>query len=32
MAMGCGWAVVSRLLIALLMIGLFAVWYFLLYR
>jgi uncharacterized protein YqgC (DUF456 family) len=32
MAMGCGWAVVSRLAIALLMIGLFAVWYFLLYR
>jgi hypothetical protein len=30
--MGCGWAVVSRLAIALVMIGLFAVWYFLLYR
>jgi uncharacterized protein YqgC (DUF456 family) len=32
MAMGCGWAVVSRLAIAIVMIGLFAVWYFLLYR
>jgi len=31
MALGCGWAVASRLLIALIMIVLFGVWYFLLY-
>lgn len=32
MAMGCGWAVVSRLAIALVMIGLAVMWYFALYR
>ena len=31
MAFGCGWAVFSRLIIALLMIALFIMWYFLLY-
>jgi uncharacterized protein YqgC (DUF456 family) len=31
MALGCGWAVASRLLVAVIMIGLFGVWYFLLY-
>ena len=31
MAMGCGWAVFARLLIALIMILLFIMWYFLLY-
>jgi hypothetical protein len=31
MAMGCGWAVFVRLLIALIMILLFIMWYFLLY-
>jgi uncharacterized protein YqgC (DUF456 family) len=31
MALGCGWAVGTRLLIAAIMIGLFGVWYFLLY-
>ncbi len=31
MALGCGWAVGSRLLIAAIMIGLFVMWYFLLY-
>jgi uncharacterized protein YqgC (DUF456 family) len=32
MAMGCGWAVISRLVIAGLMIALFVMWYFLLYQ
>ncbi len=32
MAMGCGWAVGARLLVATVMIGLFLVWYFLLYK
>ncbi len=31
MAMGCGWAVFARLIVASLMIGLFIMWYFLLY-
>ena len=31
MAMGCGWAVFTRLIIASLMIALFVMWYFLLY-
>ncbi len=31
MAMGCGWAVFARLLIALIMILMFVMWYFLLY-
>ena len=31
MAMGCGWAVFARLLIALVMILLFIMWYFMLY-
>jgi len=31
MAMGCGWAVAARAVIALVMIALFGVWYFLLY-
>jgi len=31
MAMGCGWAVFARLLIALIMILLFIMWYFMLY-
>jgi hypothetical protein len=31
MAAGCGWAVAARALIALVMITLFGVWYFLLY-
>ena len=31
MAVGCGWAVAVRVLIALVMIALFAMWYFLLY-
>jgi uncharacterized protein YqgC (DUF456 family) len=32
MAMGCGWAVVARLVIALMMISLFVMWYFMLYE
>jgi uncharacterized protein YqgC (DUF456 family) len=32
MAMGCGWAVAARLLIASVMIALFIMWYFLLYK
>jgi len=32
MAMGCGWAVMARLIIALMMIGLFVMWYFMLYQ
>lgn len=32
MAMGCGWAVVTRVGIALVMIALFAMWYFVLYE
>jgi len=32
MAMGCGWAVVARLIIASIMIALFIVWYFMLYE
>ncbi len=32
MAMGCGWAVLARLTIAVLMIALFIMWYFLLYQ
>jgi len=32
MAMGCGWAVVARLMIASVMIALFIVWYFMLYE
>ena len=32
MAMGCGWAVLARLGIALLMIALFMMWYFVLYQ
>ncbi len=32
MAMGCGWAVVARLIIASLMIALFIMWYFMLYQ
>jgi uncharacterized protein YqgC (DUF456 family) len=32
MAMGCGWAVVARLIIASLMIALFIMWYFMLYK
>jgi uncharacterized protein YqgC (DUF456 family) len=32
MAMGCGWAVGARLLVAVVMIGLFVMWYFLLYK
>jgi uncharacterized protein YqgC (DUF456 family) len=32
MAMGCGWAVGARLLVATVMIGLFVMWYFLLYK
>ena len=32
MAMGCGWAVLARLLIAGIMIALFVMWYFLLYK
>jgi len=31
MAMGCGWAVFARLIVASLMIALFIMWYFLLY-
>lgn len=31
MAMGCGWAVFTRLIIASIMIALFVMWYFLLY-
>lgn len=31
MAMGCGWAVLVRMLIAFVMIALFVMWYFLLY-
>lgn len=31
MALGCGWAVASRLLVAMIMIGLFVMWYLLLY-
>lgn len=31
MALGCGWAVASRLLVAVIMIVLFGVWYFMLY-
>ena len=31
MALGCGWAVAARLLIAFVMIALFVIWYFLLY-
>ena len=30
-ALGCGWAVAARLLIAFVMIALFVMWYFLLY-
>ena len=32
MAMGCGWAVVARLVIATIMIGLAVMWYFVLYQ
>jgi uncharacterized protein YqgC (DUF456 family) len=32
MAMGCGWAVMARLVIAAMMILLFLMWYFMLYR
>jgi len=32
MAMGCGWAVVSRMVIATIMIALFIMWYFVLYQ
>lgn len=32
MAMGCGWAVMARLIIALMMIALFVMWYFMLYQ
>jgi uncharacterized protein YqgC (DUF456 family) len=32
LAMGCGWAVVARLGIALMMISLFVMWYFMLYE
>lgn len=32
MAMGCGWAVMARLGIAMMMIALFVMWYFMLYQ
>jgi hypothetical protein len=32
MAMGCGWAVAARLVIATIMIGLAVMWYFMLYK